>query len=104
MKTRGALHAQYNQASRTVAAFRARQDQLNQATPITDEKVGSRIEGTFQFSNGEGIPGFRAVQLPGYGDVQGVMGPPGSRDTANRGVTWSNASPDQIKTVREQLN
>ncbi len=104
MKARGALQTQYTQAARTINAFQMRQDQLNQATPITDEKVAGRIEGVYQFGNGEAIPGFRAVQLPGYGDVQGVMGPPGSRDIANRGVTWSNAAPEQIKTVREQLN
>lgn len=103
MAKRGSLEAQYNGARRTLNALNARQDQLNQATPVTDEKVAKQVEGTYQFGNGEAIPGFKAVSLPGYGDVQGVMGPPGSRDTANRGVTWSNAAPEQIKTVREQL-
>jgi len=103
VKARGALQAQYDKAGNTVKAFKAKQDQLNQAVPVTDEKVAKRLEENYQFGNGETVPGFKAVQLPGYGDVQGVMGPPGSRDTANRGKTWSNAAPEQIKTVREQL-
>lgn len=103
MKARGPLQAQYNQASRTVNAFKVRQDQQNQAVPVTDEKVASRLEQNYQFANGESVPGFKAVSLPGYGDVQGVMGPPGSKDTTQRGVTWSNASPEQIKSIGEDV-
>ena len=103
MANRGSLEAQYNGAARTLNSFRARQDQLNQAVPISDAKVAGQIEGTYQFGNGEAIPGAKAVSLPGYGDVQGAMLPPGSRDTTQYGKTWSAASPEQVKTVRDQL-
>lgn len=112
---RGSLMATYAQAARTLADFNAKQDQLNQALPVTDEKVAKQVEGSYQHANGEAIPGFKAVTLPGYGDVSGVQGPPGSRDTANFGRTtaerdqgptlpsWSTASPEQVKTVNDQL-
>jgi hypothetical protein len=98
-----AITAKYNNADRMVSNFFVRQNQLGQAVPITDEKVAGRIEGSYQFSNSEQIPGFKAVTLPGYGDQQGTMGPPGSKDINNFGKTWNIASPDQIKTVTGQL-
>jgi len=103
-KSRGAaITAKYDNASRMVNDFFVKQNQLGQAVPITDNKVASRIEGSYQFSNGEQIPGFHAVTLPGYGDQQGTMGPPGSKDTNNFSKTWSTAPPDQIKNVTGQL-
>jgi hypothetical protein len=98
-----AITAKYSNADRMVSNFFVRQNQLGQAVPITDEKVAGRIEGSYQFSNSEQVPGFKAVTLPGYGDQQGVQGPPGSKDINNFGKTWNTASPDQIKTVTGQL-
>lgn len=99
----GALMTQYNTAQRTLSAFQAQQDRLHQASPVTEDKVAKQIEGTYQFGNGETIPGFKAVSLPGYGDVQGVMGPPKSKDRDTFGDKWSLASPEQVKTTTEQL-
>jgi hypothetical protein len=104
---KGPLQAKLNQALGTLNSFNAAQDRLGQAVPITDDKVAGRVENSFQFSNGEAIPGHGAVMLPGKGGVMGVQGPPGSFDTAKRGMDgsggWSNAPPAQIETVQKQL-
>lgn len=102
-----ALMGQYNNAQRTVSAFQAQQDRLHQAAPVTEEKVAKQIEGTYQFGNGEAIPGFNAVSLPGYGDVQGVQGPPKSKDRDNFGAQgpqgWHVGTPEQIKSISEDV-
>src|SRR5580765_1142868 len=100
---RGTVTAKLNSAKQVVEQFNQKQAQLSQAVPIADEKAAKAVTGQISFSNGEEIPNLKAVALPGAGGAQGGLAQPGSKDIGNYGKTWSNSTPEQVKTVREQL-
>ncbi len=101
---RGAITAKLNGAKATVERFNQQQAQLSQAVPIADEKAAKAVTAPLQMSSGESFPNTHAVTLPGAGGAQGALAQPGSKDIAHYGPEgWNNATPENVKTVREQF-
>jgi hypothetical protein len=101
---RGGITAKLNSASQVVEQFKQKQASLSQAVPISDEKVAKAVTAPLRMSSGESFPNTDAVTLPGAGGAQGALAQPGSKDIAHYGPDgWNNATPENVKTVREQF-